>query len=145
MGAAGSNNNAPPSAPLREPSEEALIYGTQESCCPEYTNEYTRQRTKTSTFNVGEEPQSQVKFKANIYCSWEEFKRWDSREKNTLPWILIQSFNHCNTFRRVRVLTRPLRAKNRGIVHRRLACRTCRLLVVRPWWVLLLHPIIKCF
>ncbi|XP_015431691.1 PREDICTED: centrosomal protein of 128 kDa isoform X1 [Dufourea novaeangliae] len=61
MGAAGSSNSAPPppSAPLRSRSEETFIYGTEESCCPEYTNENIRQRTRTSAFDVGEEPRSQ--------------------------------------------------------------------------------------
>ncbi|XP_076643253.1 uncharacterized protein LOC143353654 isoform X2 [Halictus rubicundus] len=61
MGAAGSSNGAPPppTTPLRSQSEETFTYGTEESCCPEYTNENIRQRTRTSEFDVGEEPRSQ--------------------------------------------------------------------------------------
>lgn len=68
MGAASSNNSEPPpAASLRERSEETFVCGTEKSCCLEYTNENIRQRTRTSASDVGEEPQSQVKFKANIY------------------------------------------------------------------------------
>ncbi|XP_017888682.1 putative leucine-rich repeat-containing protein DDB_G0290503 [Ceratina calcarata] len=62
MGAAGSSNGAPSSAPFREESngENAFIYGTEESSrCPEYANENIRQRTRSTTFDVGEEPRSQ--------------------------------------------------------------------------------------
>lgn len=72
MGAAGSSSGAsPPATPLGPPSGETFIYGTEESCCPEYTNENIRQRTKTSAFDVGEEPRSQVKFKTNIFIGLE--------------------------------------------------------------------------
>ncbi|XP_033200367.2 uncharacterized protein LOC117162655 isoform X2 [Bombus vancouverensis nearcticus] len=60
MGAAGSSSSAPfSSADLRRQSEETFVYGTEESCCPEYANENIRQRTRTSAFDVGEEPRSQ--------------------------------------------------------------------------------------
>lgn len=68
MGAAGSSNRAPsPSALLRGRNEEAFVYGTEESWCPEYANENIRQRTRANVFDVGEEPRSQVKYKTNIY------------------------------------------------------------------------------
>ncbi|XP_068972461.1 myosin heavy chain, cardiac muscle isoform isoform X2 [Bombus flavifrons] len=60
MGAAGSSSSAPfSSADFRRQSEETFVYGTEESCCPEYANENIRQRTRTSAFDVGEEPRSQ--------------------------------------------------------------------------------------
>ncbi|XP_043249695.1 cytadherence high molecular weight protein 2 isoform X2 [Colletes gigas] len=71
MGAAGSSNVAPPpSAPLRPRSEETFIYGTEESCCPEYTNENIRQRTRASAFDVGEEPRSQLTYAAQM-TDWQ--------------------------------------------------------------------------
>ncbi|XP_076239152.1 uncharacterized protein LOC143182189 isoform X2 [Calliopsis andreniformis] len=77
MGAASSNNNAPPpSAPLRERSEETFTYGAQESCCAEHTNENIRQRTKTSTFDVGEEPQSQG---PSPYTTLKGDESWNQR------------------------------------------------------------------
>ncbi|XP_054003809.1 uncharacterized protein LOC128889830 isoform X1 [Hylaeus anthracinus] len=75
MGAAGSSSSGhPPSVPLRPRSEETFIYGTEESCCPEYTNENIRQRTRTSAFDVGEEPRSQgpspyATFRGEEWCS----------------------------------------------------------------------------
>ncbi|XP_076175176.1 uncharacterized protein LOC143150627 isoform X2 [Ptiloglossa arizonensis] len=78
MGAAGSSNGAPPprppplppSAPLRTRSEETFIHGTEESCCPEYTNENIRQRTRASAFDVGEEPRSQLTYAAQM-TGWQ--------------------------------------------------------------------------
>ncbi|XP_078051702.1 uncharacterized protein LOC144477835, partial [Augochlora pura] len=59
MGATGSSNSGPP-PPSRSRSDETFVYGTEESsCCPGYTNESIRQRTRTGEFDVGEEPRSQ--------------------------------------------------------------------------------------
>ncbi|XP_076628642.1 uncharacterized protein LOC143345421 isoform X2 [Colletes latitarsis] len=77
MGAAGSSNVAPPpSAPLRARSEETFIYGTEESCCPEYTNENIRQRTRASAFDVGEEPRSQG---PSPYATFRDEECWSQR------------------------------------------------------------------
>ncbi|XP_046140976.1 golgin subfamily B member 1 isoform X2 [Osmia bicornis bicornis] len=52
MGATASSNGVPsPSAPPRERDEETFVRGTEESCCPEYTNENIRQRRRTSVFD----------------------------------------------------------------------------------------------
>ena len=68
MGAAGSSNSASSaSAAFRGRREGTFVYETEGSCCPEYANENIRQRTRTSAFDVGEEPRSQVKYKTNIY------------------------------------------------------------------------------
>ncbi|CAL7934120.1 unnamed protein product [Xylocopa violacea] len=69
MGAAGSSNG-PQSAPPRERGEEMFVYGTEESCCPEYANENIRQRTRTSAFDVGEEPRSQLTY-ATQMTGWQ--------------------------------------------------------------------------
>ncbi|XP_031846044.1 uncharacterized protein LOC116432803 isoform X2 [Nomia melanderi] len=77
MGAAGSSSGAPPPAtPLGSQSGETFIYGTEESCCPEYTNENIRQRTKTSAFDVGEEPRSQG---PSPYATLRGEEWWDQR------------------------------------------------------------------
>nr|XP_012139956.1 PREDICTED: myosin-13 isoform X2 [Megachile rotundata] len=52
MGATASSNGAPsPSAPSMERTEETFIRGTEESYCPEYTNENIRQRRRTGAFD----------------------------------------------------------------------------------------------
>nr|XP_033329704.1 centrosome-associated protein CEP250 isoform X1 [Megalopta genalis] len=77
MGATGSSNSAPPPPPpLRSQSEETFIYGTEESCCPEYTNENIRQRTRTSGFDVGEEPRSQG---PSPYATFRGEEWWSQR------------------------------------------------------------------
>lgn len=77
MGATGSSNSAPPPPPpLRPRSEETFIYGTEESCCPEYTNENIRQRTRTGEFDVGEEPRSQG---PSPYATFRGEEWWSQR------------------------------------------------------------------
>lgn len=92
MGAAGSSSSAPfSSADLRRQSEETFVYGTEESCCPEYANENIRQRTRTSAFDVGEEPRSHVKYKTNIYrVSFRGTSRRDKPRENTLNTVIYR-------------------------------------------------------
>ncbi|CAK9830074.1 hypothetical protein ANTRET_LOCUS7312 [Anthophora retusa] len=77
MGAAGSSNSAPgPSAPFREQGRGTFVYGTEESFCPEYTNENIRQRTRSSVFDVGEEPRSQG---PSPYATFNGEEWWSQR------------------------------------------------------------------
>lgn len=85
MGAAGSSNSAPSSSTaFRGRSEGTFVYGTEGSCCPEYANENIRQRTRTSAFDVGEEPRSQVKYKTNIYRYSGQTSRRDQPARKPL-------------------------------------------------------------
>ncbi|CAD1469927.1 unnamed protein product, partial [Heterotrigona itama] len=77
MGAAGSSNSAPSSTTaLRGRSEGTFVYGTEGSCCPEYANENIRQRTRTSAFDVGEEPRSQG---PSPYATFTGEEQWCQR------------------------------------------------------------------
>ncbi|XP_043520029.1 227 kDa spindle- and centromere-associated protein-like isoform X3 [Frieseomelitta varia] len=77
MGAAGSSNSTPStSASFRGRSEGTFVYGTEGSCCPEYANENIRQRTRTSAFDVGEEPRSQG---PSPYATFTGEERWCQR------------------------------------------------------------------
>ncbi|XP_076390183.1 uncharacterized protein LOC100879003 isoform X4 [Megachile rotundata] len=77
MGATASSNGAPsPSAPSMERTEETFIRGTEESYCPEYTNENIRQRRRTGAFDVGEEPRSQG---PSPYATFRGEEWWSQR------------------------------------------------------------------
>ncbi|KAK9302939.1 hypothetical protein QLX08_005208 [Tetragonisca angustula] len=77
MGAAGSSNSASSaSAAFRGRREGTFVYETEGSCCPEYANENIRQRTRTSAFDVGEEPRSQG---PSPYATFTGEERWCQR------------------------------------------------------------------
>ncbi|KOC69935.1 hypothetical protein WH47_08196 [Habropoda laboriosa] len=78
MGAAGSSSGGPgPSPPSREQGGgAAFVYGTEESFSPEYANENIRQRTRSSVFDVGEEPRSQG---PSPYATFRGEEWWSQR------------------------------------------------------------------
>lgn len=97
MGAAGSSNRAPsPSALLRGRNEEAFVYGTEESWCPEYANENIRQRTRANAFDVGEEPRSQG---PSPYATFRDEESWWSQRPSA------PSLSNLRTPRRETLLT----------------------------------------